>query len=42
MARLVSDPGYLDGVLKDGSGRARTISDRVLSEVYDIIGFLKI
>ena len=42
MSRLVSDPGYLDGVLKDGSGRARTISDKVLSEVYDIIGFLKV
>jgi tryptophanyl-tRNA synthetase len=41
MARLVSDPGYLDGVLKDGSERARIISDKVLSEVYDIIGFLK-
>jgi tryptophanyl-tRNA synthetase len=41
MARLASDPGYLDGILKDGSGRARTISDEVLSEVYDIIGFLK-
>jgi len=41
MARLVSDQGYLDSVLKDGAERSRMISDKVLSEVYDIIGFLK-
>ena len=41
MARLVADPVYLDGVLQKGSGRARTISDKVISEVYEIIGFLK-
>ena len=41
MARLVSDQGYLDSVLKDGAERSRMISDKVLSEVYDIVGFLK-
>ncbi len=41
MARLVSDQGYLDSVLKDGAERSRMISDKVLLEVYDIIGFLK-
>jgi len=41
MARLVSDQGYLDSVLKDGAERSRVISNKVLSEVYDIVGFLK-
>ncbi|MEE2998567.1 MAG: tryptophan--tRNA ligase [Pseudomonadota bacterium] len=41
MARLAADPGFLDNVLKDGAERSRVISNKVLSEVYDIIGFLK-
>jgi tryptophanyl-tRNA synthetase len=41
MARLVSDEGYLDSVLKDGSRRASMIANKVLSEVYDTVGFLR-
>ena len=41
MARLVSDEGYLDSVLKDGSKRASMIANQVLSEVYDTVGFLR-
>ena len=41
MARLVSDEGYLDSVLKDGSRRASIIANKVLSEVYDTVGFLR-
>jgi tryptophanyl-tRNA synthetase len=41
MARLVSDEGYLDSVLEDGSRRASMIANKVLSEVYDTVGFLR-
>ena len=41
MAKLVADPGYLDEVLADGSGRARTIARPILDEVYDIVGLLR-
>jgi tryptophanyl-tRNA synthetase len=41
MARLVADPSYLDGVLKAGSGRAKAISEPILAEVYDTVGFLR-
>ena len=41
MARLVSDPGYLDKVLADGSERARNIAAPVLKDVYDIVGLLR-
>ena len=42
MSRLMSDPSYLDEVLRDGAERSRIISDEVLSEVYEIIGFLRV
>ena len=41
MARLVSDVGYIDAVLKDGSKRASMIANKVLAEVYDTVGFLR-
>lgn len=41
MARLVADPGYLDGILKDGSDRAKAIAEPNLAEVYDTVGFLR-
>jgi tryptophanyl-tRNA synthetase len=41
MARLVADPSYLDGVLKAGSSRAKAISEPILAEVYDTVGFLR-
>ena len=41
MQRLMADPGYVDGVLKDGSARARAIADPVIEKVYDIVGLLR-
>ncbi len=41
MKRMVNDSGYVDSVLHDGAERARAIADPILSEVYDIVGFLR-
>ncbi len=41
MRRLLADPGQIDAILKDGSERANVISEKVIDEVYDIIGFLR-
>ena len=41
MARLMGDPGYLDGVLKSGSERARAIAQPILDEVFDVVGFIR-
>ena len=41
MARLVKDPGYLDGVLASGATRAREIADPILAETYKAVGFLR-
>lgn len=38
--RLKADPGYIDGVLRDGAKRARAIAEPVISEVYETVGFL--
>ena len=40
MQRLVADPAYIDGVLADGGARARAITAPVLSEIYELIGFI--
>ncbi len=40
MQRLQADPGYVDGVLRDGAERARAIADPILREVRDIVGLL--
>ncbi|MEE8370637.1 MAG: tryptophan--tRNA ligase, partial [Sphingomonadales bacterium] len=40
MARLKSDPGYVDEVLKKGSQRARAIAAETMREVRGIIGLL--
>ncbi len=42
MSKLMSEPSYLDSVLRDGAEKSRVISDEVLAEVYDVIGFLKV
>jgi tryptophanyl-tRNA synthetase (EC 6.1.1.2) len=39
--RLMDDPGYVDGILRDGGERARALSAPVITEVYDTIGFLR-
>ena len=41
MARLIADPGYLDGVLKDGAAQANAIAAPNLAEIYDTVGFLR-
>ncbi len=41
MKRLVADPGYVDGVLREGAERARAIADPILAETYDIVGLLR-
>ncbi|MEO1192723.1 MAG: tryptophan--tRNA ligase [Pseudomonadota bacterium] len=41
MSRLMKDPGYVDGVLGDGSARARALAEPILAEVYDTVGFLR-
>ena len=41
MRRLMSDLAHVDGVLKDGSERARVLAEPTIREVQDIIGFLR-
>jgi tryptophanyl-tRNA synthetase len=41
MRRLMGDPGHLDRILADGADRAAAIADRVLAEVYDLVGFFR-
>ena len=40
MRRLMDDPAYVDGVLKDGADRARAIAQETMHEVRQIFGFL--
>jgi tryptophanyl-tRNA synthetase len=42
MKRLMADPGEIDGVLADGARRAREISQPILAEVEEIVGFLRV
>lgn len=41
MRRLMGDPGYVDGVLRDGAERARALAEPVLRQAQDIVGFLR-
>ena len=41
MQRLMADPGYVDGVLRDGAVRAAAIANPILREVQDLVGFLR-
>jgi len=41
MRRLSADPGHVDRVLAAGAERAREISEPIIREVYDIVGFLQ-
>ncbi len=41
MKRLVADPAYIDGVLKDGGERASALAAPVMDSVKDIVGFLR-
>ncbi|MCZ6862051.1 MAG: tryptophan--tRNA ligase [Alphaproteobacteria bacterium] len=42
MQRLMADPGYVDGVLRDGAERADAIAGPILREVQDLVGFLRV
>jgi tryptophanyl-tRNA synthetase len=39
--RLSADPGYIDGVLADGTARARAIATPIMNEVKDVVGLLR-
>ncbi|HLH87289.1 MAG TPA: tryptophan--tRNA ligase [Xanthobacteraceae bacterium] len=41
MKRLVQDAAYIDGVLADGSARARAIAAETMRYVKDIVGFVR-
>ena len=38
--RLMDDPGYIDGFMADGAGRASVIAEATMKEVRRIVGFL--
>ncbi len=40
MRRLEADPGYIEGLLRDGAERAEALAEPVVCEVYDAVGFL--
>jgi tryptophanyl-tRNA synthetase len=40
MRRLMADPAYIDGVLRDGGARARARAEVTMKDVYDIVGFV--
>jgi len=42
MQRLTRDPGYVERILRDGAERARAIAQPILTEVQDIVGFLRV
>ena len=41
MRRILADPDYIDGVLRDGAARAAAIAAPILAETYRIVGFLE-
>ncbi|MSP67068.1 MAG: tryptophan--tRNA ligase [Alphaproteobacteria bacterium] len=41
MRRLLADQGYIDAVLRDGAGRARSLAEPILREVHRIVGFVQ-
>jgi tryptophanyl-tRNA synthetase len=41
MKRLLAEPAEIDGVLADGARRARIITQPIMAEVEDIVGFLR-
>jgi len=42
MKRLLADPAEIDAVLADGAARARSLSEPILAEVEEIVGFLRV
>ncbi|MHA1597859.1 MAG: tryptophan--tRNA ligase [Alphaproteobacteria bacterium] len=41
MRRLMADPGYVDGVLRQGAEKARVLAQPIIDEVKDTIGYLR-
>lgn len=41
MRRLMADPAYVDGILREGGEKARALSAPVVKDVYDTVGFLR-
>lgn len=41
MRRIMADPGYVDGVLRDGGERAGALAEETMTSVRDIIGLLQ-
>ena len=41
MRRLEADPAFIDAVLRDGARRARAIAEPNMSQVKDIVGFIR-
>ena len=39
--RLIDNTSYLDDIMADGAQRAQAISEPVLKEVHDIVGFFR-
>lgn len=41
MTELLDDKAEIDNILRDGANRARALTQPILDEVYDIVGFLR-
>jgi tryptophanyl-tRNA synthetase len=41
MKRLKADPAHIDSVLADGAARARALAEPVITQVKDIVGFVR-
>jgi len=41
MKKLMADKSYIDGVLADGSARARAIAEPIMQDVKKIVGFIR-
>ena len=39
--RMLADPAYVDGFMKDGAERASVIAERTMTEVRNIVGFIR-
>jgi len=41
MKRLSDDPAYVDSILREGGEKARAMTQPIMQEVYDTVGFLR-
>jgi len=41
MKRYLADPAQIDAVLREGGERARAVSQPIMDEIKDIVGFLR-